>query len=141
MLVPILAAVAFVVVFIVGYRYIRGFYPGSKVIEEPEGEVEPGAPVLLFFYTTWCPHSQKALGEWKSLKTMVREQGVKFGGKTIQFQAVDGDSEKTTVARYNVEAYPTLILKTHDSEVHYESAFKAARIRTWLVDQLGPENM
>jgi len=89
MLVPIGISVLFVVLFILGYRYLRGFYPGSTVIEEPEGAVDPMAPRLKFFYTTWCPHSQKALGEWKSLKQLIRNEKLKFGGKTIQFEAFE----------------------------------------------------
>ena len=140
-LLPIGMAVVFVIVFIGWYRYMRGFYPGSTVVEySPNADPaipgsDPDSPRLLFFYTTWCPHSRKALPEWQSLKTMSRV----YGGKTIQFEAFDGDSSKTETARYGIDAYPALVLVSSTSIVHYDAAFKAARIKAWLIDTLGPE--
>jgi thiol-disulfide isomerase/thioredoxin len=145
MWIPVLAAVVFVVVFIGWYRYMRGFYPGSTIVEySPQADPaipssDPDTPRLLMFYTTWCPHSRKALPEWQSLKTVVRQQKTKFGGKTLQFEAYDGDSDKTEVARYGIDAYPAIVLVTSSGIHHYDAAFKTARIQRWLVDTLGPE--
>jgi thiol-disulfide isomerase/thioredoxin len=137
MLIPILMSIAFVVLFIVGYKYFRGFYPGSSlVIMDPIAD--PDSPRLLFFYTTWCPHSQKALGEWRSLKQALA--GKRLGGKRIQFVPYDGDSETGAVARYSVDAYPTVVLETTEATVHYDGPVKAARLREWLIIQLGPES-
>ena len=158
-LLPIGIAVVFVVVFIGWYRYMRGFYPGSTIVEySPNADPVPGAdpnvptsdppvrgadpeaPNLLFFYTTWCPHSRNAFPEWQSLKTMVRDQKTKFGGATLQFEAHDGDSSKTETARYGIDAYPALVLITSKGIHHYDAAFKTARIKAWLIDTLGPES-
>ncbi len=129
-------SVLFVVLFIVGYKHFRGFYPGSTIIEMPAVR-DPDAPRLLFFYTTWCPHSQKALGEWKSLKEMLK--GKTLGGKRLQFVPYDGDGEEGAVARYGVDAYPTFILETVDKVVTYEGHAKASRLHSWLIGQLGEE--
>ena len=75
-------------------------------------------------------------GSIQSLKTMKRV----YGGKTVDFEAFDGDSSKTETARYGIDAYPALVLVTSSSIVHYEGAFKAARIKTWLINTLGPES-
>lgn len=133
--VAILAAVVFVFVFIGWYRYMRGFYPGSTIVEV-EPDQDPDSPTLMFFYTTWCPHSRRALPEWQSLKTMGRT----YGGKTVRFQTLDGDSSKTQTAHYGIEAYPSLVLVTTTSVVHYDEPFKAARIQSWLVRTLGPQS-
>ena len=140
--VAILAAVVFVGVFIGWYRYMRGFYPGSTIVEYSP-DIDPANPAsdpesarLMFFYTTWCPHSRKALPEWQSLKGMGRT----YGGKTVHFQTLDGDSSKTQTARYGIEAYPSLVLVTSTSVVHYDEPFKAARIQSWLVRTLGPQS-
>ena len=135
MWIPILVAVVFVAVFIGGYRYMRGFYPGSTIIEV-DPAADPDSPRLLFFYTTWCPHSRKAFPEWQSLKTASRV----YGGKTVQFEALDGDSSKTETAHYGVEGYPSLVLVTSTSVVHYDASFKAARIQAWLSQTLGPQS-
>ena len=140
--VAILVAVVFVFVFIGLYRYMRGFYPGSTIVEYSP-DIDPANPAsdpdsarLMFFYTTWCPHSRRALPEWQSLKTMGRT----YGGKTIKFQTLDGDSSKTETAHYGIEAYPSLVLVTSTSVVHYDDQFKAARIQSWLVRTLGPHS-
>jgi thiol-disulfide isomerase/thioredoxin len=135
MWIPILIAIVFVGVFIGWYRYMRGFYPGSTIIEV-EATQDPNSPTLKFFYTTWCPHSRKALPEWKSLKSMGRV----YGGKTLQFETLDGDSSKTETARYGIEAYPCLVLVTPTTVVHYDGHLKAAHVHSWLVRTLGPQS-
>lgn len=137
MLIPVLMSVAFVVLFIVGYKYFRGFYPGSTMVEY-EPIADPDTPRLLFFYTTWCPHSRKALGEWRSLKQAL--SGKRLGGKQIQFVPLDGDSETGAVARYSVDAYPTIVLETTTTTVHYDGPVKAGQLRDWLITQLGEES-
>lgn len=138
MWIPILVAVVFVVIFIGWYRYMRGFYPGSTIVEysSDSPSSDPESPTLMFFYTTWCPHSRKALPEWTSLKSMGRT----YGGKTVQFRSLDGDSSKTETARYGIEAYPSLVLITSTSVVHYDGPLKAARVQSWLVRTLGPQS-
>lgn len=144
MIVPILAAVVFGVVFILMYKHFRGYYPGSTVVESPTAKAaslpEEGAPVLKFFYTTWCPHSRKALPEWNSLRDLVNNQGIKFGGQTLQFETYDGDSSAAATARYGIDAYPSLVLETTDKIIHYDSPIRADRVRAWLVQTLGPES-
>jgi hypothetical protein len=142
MWIPVLTAIVFVGVFIGWYRYMRGFYPGSTIVEYSP-DVNPNNPssdpesaTLKFFYTTWCPHSRKALPEWKSLKSM----GSVYGGKTLQFETLDGDSSKTETARYGIEAYPCLVLVTSTSVVHYDGHLKAAHVHSWLVRTLGPQS-
>ena len=118
---------------------MRGFYPGSTIVEySPSADLvsDPETPSLLFFYTTWCPHSRKAFPEWQSLKTASHV----YGGKTIQFKALDGDSSKTETAQYGIEGYPSLVLVTSTSVVHYDASFKAARIQAWLSQTLGPQS-
>jgi hypothetical protein len=138
MLLPIGLAVLFFVIFIVSYKYLRGYYPGSTLMKIDPAR-DPSAPRLIFFYTTWCPHSRKALGEWNSLKTLIREQKTKFGDKTVEFEAIDGESSKTAVARYGIDAYPSLVIDTSTDIIHYDGHFKVASIMDWLVQTLGQE--
>lgn len=137
MLIPVLMSVVFVVLFIVAYKYFRGYYPGSTMVEM-DPIADPDSPRLLFFYTTWCPHSQKALGEWRSLKQSLA--GKRLGGKRIQFIPMDGESETGAVARYSIDAYPTIVLETTSTTIHYEGQVTSARLHEWLVLQLGPES-
>lgn len=129
-------SVFFVVLFIVAYRHFRGFYPGSTIVEMPAMR-DPSAPRLLFFYTTWCPHSQTALAEWRSLKELLK--GKTLGGKRLQYVPYDGDAEQGATARYGVDAYPTFILETVDKVITYEGHAKASRLRGWLIGELGEE--
>jgi thiol-disulfide isomerase/thioredoxin len=142
MIAPILASIAFVVIFIVAYKYFRGYYPGSTVIEDdPVSSAVPTSerPRLKFFYTTWCPHSRAAMPEWNSFKTLLKSQKLTFGGKQLELEAIDGDSAPTTTARYGVDAYPTIVLETVEQVYHYDKKVKVDGIRSWLVQVLGPE--
>lgn len=140
MLGPILAALAFFVLFVVVYRHFRGFYPSSEFQESSSARSpvpDPDTPRLLFFYTTWCPHSLKAIPEWRSFKEMA--QNKTYGGKHLEFDAVDGESAPTKLARYGVEAFPTVVLETSDQIIVYDHAVKAQGVRAWLIQTLGQE--
>ena len=137
MLGPILAALAFFVLFVLVYRHFRGFYPSSEFQELNPAVVSPDTPRLIFFYALWCPHSRKALTEWKSFQELVR--GKTYGGKTLEFESVDGESAPTKLARYGVEAFPTVVLETSDQIIVYDHRVSAKNLRTWLIQTLGQE--
>ena len=100
--------------------------------------VDADTPRLMFFYTTWCPHSRKALGEWRSLKELAKNHT--YGGKQLDFVAVDGDGEPTKLSRYGVEAFPTVVLETSDQIIVYDHRVTAAGLRRWLIQTLGQED-
>lgn len=141
MLAPILATLVFVGFFVLVYRQLRGFYPSSTIVEDPTATM-PNVPGedeahLLFFYTTWCPHSKTAIPEWNSLKETAEKKT--YGGRHMRFRALDGDSAKTALARYGVDAFPSVVLVTQESIVHYEGRVRAQGIHRWLLQTLGPE--
>ncbi len=85
----------------------------------------------------WCPHSRKALGEWRSLKELARTHT--YGGKELEFMSVDGEAEPTKLARYGVEAFPTVVLEYSDQIIVYDNRVTSAGLRAWLIQTLGPE--
>ena len=106
MILEVIIALLVVVVSIVAYRSLTGIWPGGRLIVQ---DPPPTAPTVststakfMFFYTEWCPHSQKAQDPWSTFKQMMKNTPKKYGGKDITFEEIDADAEKGRAALYQV---------------------------------------
>ena len=66
------------VVFVVIYRFVRGFMPGSRVLEQPlpgPSDLDSQTAKFKLFYTNWCPHCTSAKPIWDSFETLMKNQG------------------------------------------------------------------
>lgn len=144
MILEIIIGLIIVVISIVGYRSLTGIWPGGRIIVQ---DPPPTAPTVntttakfMFFYTTWCPHSQKAETPWASFKQSLTNVPKTYGGKQITFEEIDADSEKGRAALYQVRQYPTF--KLHTTEKVYEMIGKPspASFRAFLISALGKES-
>lgn len=69
-----------------------------------------GTPVLVDFYATWC-------GPCKRLAPTVEQIASEFGSQ-LKVVRVDGDSNAEVMRRYNVHAFPTLVLFKGGREIN-----------------------
>ena len=140
----ILIALLVVAVSVIGYRFITGIWPGSRVIiqEPPENvpQVSDKNANFMIFYTEWCPYSQKAMEEWKSFKQMMTNSPKTYGGKTITFEEIDADASKGRAAIYQVREYPTLKLQTKEKLYTMLGKPTPASFKAFLVAALGKES-
>ena len=131
---------AVLVLFVGVYWLVRGFPPASRMVlqESPTTvAVDPGKAHLLFFFTKWCPYSQEAQPEVKSLETLVADYT--YGGKAVDVQYINCDSDKKTCSQYKVDSYPTYKLQTTSTTYEYLGPPKTEVLRQFLVSALGPE--
>jgi thiol-disulfide isomerase/thioredoxin len=66
---------------------------------------------LYLFKADWCPHCVSFKETWNFLQKDMK-------GK-VNFIAYDADKDKDIIKKYNVEGFPTLMLKTKDKVVEY----------------------
>ena len=66
---------------------------------------------LYLFKADWCPHCINFRETWDILQKDMK-------GK-INFIAYDADKDKSIIKEYNVEGFPTLMLKTKDRVIEY----------------------
>ena len=131
---------AILVLFVGVYWLVRGFPPASRMVlqESPTTvAVDPGKAHLLFFYTKWCPYSQEAEPEVKSLQSLVKDY--KYGGKVVDVQFINCESDKKQCSQYKVDSYPTYKLQTTSTTYEYLGPPKVEVLRQFLVSALGPE--
>jgi thiol-disulfide isomerase/thioredoxin len=106
------------ILLVIGWKYWKGFYPGSSyVIETPpvsKNGVDTGEAKFLFFYTGWCPWSVKAWPKWTAFKQELTNKPVKYGGHKVIFEEIDCEANPTKAALYNVNAYPSFKLLTQE---------------------------
>jgi thiol-disulfide isomerase/thioredoxin len=66
---------------------------------------------LYLFKAEWCPHCVNFKDTWNFLQKDMK-------GK-VNFIAYDADKDKDIIKKYNVEGFPTLMLKTKDKVIEY----------------------
>jgi thiol-disulfide isomerase/thioredoxin len=100
-----------------GWKYWKGYYPGSSfVVEDPpitKNGLETGQATFMFFYTSWCPWSHKAWPKWSSFKQKMKNNPQKYGGHEIIFEEIDCDSNPKA-SLYKVTSYPSFKLITSE---------------------------
>jgi hypothetical protein len=136
----IVVIITFIVVVVV-YRIIAGYYPGSKfIIEDPplqHNGLDTNQARFMFFHTTWCPWSHKAWKPWNSFKQQMKNNSVKYGGKTILFEEIDAEADKGKAALYNVREYPSFKLETTEKLYVLQGVPDPATFNVFLVGTLG----
>jgi len=70
-----------------------------------------GLNTLYLFKAEWCPHCVNFKETWNFLQKDMK-------GK-VNFITYDADKDKNIIKSYNVEGFPTLMLKTKDKVIEY----------------------
>jgi thiol-disulfide isomerase/thioredoxin len=135
-------ALIVVAVLIVGYYMITGVPPGAKIIEEEPpiaNGLEPTQAKFMFFYATWCPHCKHAEQPWHSFKQMVENKGYTYGGRYLNFEEINAETDKGKSALYKIKSYPTF--KVEIAEKVYQMSGKPTvdNFRSFLQKTLGSE--
>lgn len=126
------------------YNNVTGVMPGAKLVLAPTtsgdpSDVDLNTAKFMFFYTTWCPHSRKAEGPWKSFQQIIKNTPRKYGGMTIQFEDVNAEGQTTKAALYGIQHYPTFKIQTKDSVYEFVGLPTVNNFRKALIDTFGQE--
>lgn len=130
-------ATGLVIFFLVKKHYIIPSVLKDKLLH-PNQEFIPAEDVLddratvLFFYATWCPHSKKAMPEWKRFRQRTFGDPLRYN--KIEFEEIDGDSEdnEALVKIYKVDAFPAVRLKANGKTYTYEGKVTETTLTSFL---------
>lgn len=142
MIVELIISAMVVLSAIYGYYLVTGTPPGAKlIVQEPpvDSGLDEGQANLMFFYATWCPHCKTAKQPFHSLKQLIKNDGLTYGGHTVTFEEVNAEVDKGKSALYNINAYPTFKLQTKDKLYEMSGAPNVANFRAFLKKALGDE--
>jgi hypothetical protein len=139
------AMITTIVVLVLGiivFWAIRGFLPGSRIVEVPlsttigvdSPNYSPTDADFNFYYVDWCPYCQDALPAVRSLSTLVSDQ--LYGLTTVH---VNCESQPSTCRTAGVDGYPSYSLVTPQGKHHYAGPPKTATYEQFLVSALGPK--
>uniref|UniRef100_A0A6C0CIP9 Thioredoxin domain-containing protein n=1 Tax=viral metagenome TaxID=1070528 RepID=A0A6C0CIP9_9ZZZZ len=143
-LVVSLLAVCF---FVLGYYLTTGILPGARAVYIPstppltDNKIGEKQAKFMYFYATWCPWSQKAQIPWASFKQLVQNQGLTYGGYSITFDDINGDTNKGMSSLYNVNAFPTFKLETSDKLYEMKGTPDILTFKEFLKATLGEEKV
>ena len=84
------------------------------------------------FHTEWCPICIKAMPEWIDFKTAI-ENKYKYNDK-ISVKEFDCDDENNVriVKKYNIKAYPTIILIYKGKVYEYRSRVTNEKLQEFV---------
>ena len=128
------------------YKAATGIMPGAKLVLVPPSTTQPSGmeentAKFMFFYTTWCPHSRKAEGPWKSFQQIHKNTPRKYGTMNVTFEDVNAEAQSGKAALYGISHYPTFKLQTKDSVYEFVGAPTVNNFRKALVDTFGQESV
>ena len=105
-------------------------HPNQEFI--PTENVPDDRATVLFFYATWCPHSKKAMPEWKRFRQRTFGDPLRYN--KIEFEEIDGDSEdnEALVKIYNVDTFPAVRLKANGKTYTYEGRVTETTLTSFL---------
>uniref|UniRef100_A0A7N0TAM6 protein disulfide-isomerase n=1 Tax=Kalanchoe fedtschenkoi TaxID=63787 RepID=A0A7N0TAM6_KALFE len=85
---------------------------------------------IVEFFAPWCGHCKKLAPEWKKAANNLKGK-VKFGH-------VNCDEEKSLMARFNVQSFPTILVfgADKDTPTPYEGGRVASAIESFALEQL-----
>ena len=87
--------------------------------------------VVIFFFTSWCPHCKNAKPEWNKFKDYVNNMN-QSNDYTITLSEVDCDKKPELAEKYNVEGYPTIKLLYKGDVYNYDAKPNKAHLIKFL---------
>lgn len=132
---------AFLIIFIGFYWAFRGFPPASRVVMSSlptENDLKVNQATFKFFYVAWCPYSEDAVPKVESLRDLVKDYT--YGGKTVQVELINCDTDKKQCQLYKIESYPTYKLETSSKLFEYLGPPTVDVYRQFIISALGSES-
>lgn len=129
-------------IFVVSYWALRGFMPGSRLVEMPlvsPNDLDDNTVRFKLFHVTWCPYSREAVTSFKSFKGFIEEKGYTYGNKSVEIELIDCEDKKNECSLYSVDAYPTYKLETNNKMIEYKGPPNITAYREFLVKAVGKE--
>ena len=84
-------------------------------------------PTLYLFKAEWCGHCKHFAPEWEKLKN-----NSKINNK-VNFVTMDSEKDREEINKnWNIEGFPTIILKKGDKKIDYNSARTEEHIINFL---------
>jgi hypothetical protein len=135
-----ITTVVVLILVVVIFWAIRGFLPGSRIVEIPLSQTPGGVPTdadFNVYYVDWCPYCKDALPAVRSLSTEV--MGKLYGMATVHVNLINCESQPSTCRTAGVDGYPSYSLVTMQGKHRYSGPPKTATYEQFLVSALGPK--
>ena len=81
-------------------------------------------PKLYLFKADWCPHCRSFAPVWEKLKE-------KYESKT-DFIKYDADKNRNELKKFNVDAFPTVIMQTGGQAIEYVGPRDEESLNTFI---------
>jgi len=101
--------------------FIYKFYNKKKNIyfenNEYDNSIIREPAYIYLFYARWCPHSKETIIKMKDIKKRYKNNK-KYN---LVFEDIDVDKRSDMANLYNIESYPTIILKYKNIKYIYDT--------------------
>jgi protein disulfide-isomerase A6 len=87
---------------------------------------------LYLFKAEWCGHCKNFKNTWNELKNTL--------GNEINLVAYDADKDAETIKNYNIDGYPTLILKSNNKAIEYVGSRDLDSIKNFINEYTKTKN-
>lgn len=131
------AIVAGVLIFLFLKKYHLAELVRSKLMNPnreyiPEEASVDNYATLYMFYASWCPHSKKAMPEWKRFKRRMQADVKRHNA--LSFEEVDGDDEGSASVRksFGIEAFPLVRMEANGKVYVFEGKITESNLVSFV---------
>jgi thiol-disulfide isomerase/thioredoxin len=129
--------ISIIIFFILKKHYILPNFLKGKMLNPnqefiPSEKIYDDRATVLFFYATWCPHSKKAMPEWKRFRQRTFGDPLRYN--KIEFEEIDcnNDDNDTLLKIYNIDSFPAVRLKANGKTYIYEGKVTETTLTSFL---------
>jgi thiol-disulfide isomerase/thioredoxin len=76
--------------------------------------------LIMLFKTEWCPHCKQAMPEWNKFVNYINELNNTID-YNIRSSIIDCDKQEDIANKYNIDAYPSIILLYKNKTYEYDA--------------------
>ena len=95
--------------------------------------------LIIIFKTEWCPYCKSSMGEWNKFVNYIKElnQTIDY---TIRTSVIDCDKQEDIANKYNIEAYPSIILLYKNKTYEYDASADKDNLIAFLESSTKKDN-
>lgn len=95
--------------------------------------------LIMLFKTEWCPYCKSSMGEWNKFVNYIKElnQTIDY---TIRTSVIDCDKQEDIANKYNIEAYPSIILLYKNKTYEYDASADKDNLIAFLESSTKKDN-
>ena len=118
----------------ISFSYVRNKEYVSDTLNENNDDV-----LIMLFKTEWCPYCKQAMPEWNKFVDYINKLNETID-YNIRSSIIDCDKQEDIANKYNIDAYPSIILLYKNKTYEYDAKANKNNLIKFLESSIEQDN-